>query len=104
MRARKLLAISVALVTGAMGLAACSSDAGDGDSDGDGKVTLTFWHNATTGPGRAFWDKTAKDFSAANPTVTIKIQTIQNEDLDGKLQTALNSGDAPGVALQSDGG
>jgi raffinose/stachyose/melibiose transport system substrate-binding protein len=57
---------------------------------------MQLWHNATTGPGKAFWDKTVADFQAANPNVKIKIQAIQNEDLDGKLQTALNSGSAPG--------
>ena len=43
-------------------------------------------------------------FEKANPNVTIKIQSIQNEDLDGKLQTALNSGDAPDIFLQRGGG
>ncbi|GGK97373.1 sugar ABC transporter substrate-binding protein [Curtobacterium luteum] len=65
---------------------------------------MTFWHNSTTGPGKAFWEKTVKDFEAENPNVTIKIQAIQNEDLDGKLQTALNSGSAPDVFLQRGGG
>lgn len=65
---------------------------------------MTFWHNATTGDGKAFWDKTVADFEAANPNVKINIQSIQNEDLDGKLQTALNSGDAPDVFLQRGGG
>jgi raffinose/stachyose/melibiose transport system substrate-binding protein len=101
MRARRLLAASVVLATGVLSLAAC----GNGDSaSSDGNVTMTFWHNATTGPGKAFWDKTAADFEAANPKVKIQIQSIQNEDLDGKLQTALNSGDAPDVFLQRGGG
>ncbi|MEO3748157.1 extracellular solute-binding protein [Plantactinospora sp. B5E13] len=65
---------------------------------------MSFWHNASTGPGKAFWEKTVADFQAANPNVTIEIQSIQNEDLDGKLQTALNSGDAPDVFLQRGGG
>jgi len=65
---------------------------------------MTFWHNATTGDGKAFWEKTVADFDAANPNVTIKIQSIQNEDLDGKLQTALDSGDAPDIFLQRGGG
>jgi raffinose/stachyose/melibiose transport system substrate-binding protein len=102
MRAR-LLAASVALATGVLGLAACS-DSASGGSDGGGKVTMTFWHNATTGDGKAFWEKTVADFQAANPNVKIQTQTIQNEDLDGKLQTALNSGDAPDVFLQRGGG
>jgi raffinose/stachyose/melibiose transport system substrate-binding protein len=65
---------------------------------------MSFWHNATTGPGAAFWEKTVADFQTANPNVTIKVQSIQNEDLDGKLQTALNSGDAPDVFMQRGGG
>jgi raffinose/stachyose/melibiose transport system substrate-binding protein len=101
MRARKLLAASVALAIGGLGIAAC----GDDDSgDGSGKVTMSFWHNATTGDGKAFWEKTVADFQAANPNVKIEIQSIQNEDLDGKLQTALNSGDAPDVFMQRGGG
>ncbi|KQV06203.1 ABC transporter substrate-binding protein [Leifsonia sp. Root112D2] len=84
----------------------CSSSGGDNGSSGkDGaKVTMSFWDNSTTGPGKAFWQKTVKDFEASHPNVTIKIQTIQNEDLDGKLQTALNSGDAPDIFLQRGGG
>jgi raffinose/stachyose/melibiose transport system substrate-binding protein len=102
MRARKLLVASVVLATGGIGIAACG-DSGSGDRSG-GKVTMSFWHNATTGDGKAFWDKTVADFMAANPNVKIEIQSIQNEDLDGKLQTALNSGDAPDVFLQRGGG
>jgi len=103
MRTTRLLAVSLALATSVLGLAACNSG-GSGGQGAGGKVSMTFWHNATTGDGKAFWDKTVADFEAANPNVTIKIQSIQNEDLDGKLQTALNSGDAPDVFLQRGGG
>jgi raffinose/stachyose/melibiose transport system substrate-binding protein len=65
---------------------------------------MTLWHNSTTGPGVEFWEQTVADFEKANPGVTIDIQSIQNEDLDGKLQTALNSGDAPDIFLQRGGG
>jgi len=102
MEARKLLAALVVLVTGSLGIAACGDDGSGGGSGG--KVTMTFWHNATTGDGKAFWDKTVADFEAANPNVKINIQSIQNEDMDGKLQTALNSGSAPDVFLQRGGG
>jgi len=101
--ARKLLASVVVLVTGLLGTAACGGG-GSEDRDSGGNVTMTFWHNATTGDGKAFWEKTVADFMAANPNVKIEIQSIQNEDLDGKLQTALNSGDAPDIFLQRGGG
>nr|WP_241992672.1 extracellular solute-binding protein [Cryobacterium lactosi] len=86
----------------AMGLSACSTDTGDASAGGD--VTMSLWQNSTTGPGQEFWDKTVADFEADNPGVTIDVQAIQNEDLDGKLQTALNSGDAPDIFLQRGGG
>ncbi len=100
MRARRWFAASAIMVIGALGAVACgSSGSGTG-----GKVTMTFWHNATTGDGKAFWEKTVADFEAAHRNVKINIQTIQNEDMDGKLQTALNSGDAPDIFLQRGGG
>ncbi len=65
--------------------------------------TLTFWNNATTGPGKAHWEALAKSFEEKHPGVTVRIQNIQNEDWDGKLQTALNSPDAPDVFMQRGG-
>ncbi|KMM46637.1 sugar ABC transporter substrate-binding protein [Cellulomonas sp. A375-1] len=104
MKMRAMLAASTAMLLCATGLAACSSDDGGGDGETGGKVSMTFWHNASTGPGKAFWDDTVASFMKDNPDVTIKVQSIQNEDLDGKLQTALNSGDAPDIFLQRGGG
>jgi raffinose/stachyose/melibiose transport system substrate-binding protein len=102
-RTKRILAGSTVLVLGALGLTACSAGASDGASAG-GDVTMSLWQNSTTGPGQEFWDKTVADFEADNPGVTIDVQAIQNEDLDGKLQTALNSGDAPDIFLQRGGG
>jgi ABC-type glycerol-3-phosphate transport system substrate-binding protein len=105
MKVRKTLAVSAALVMG-VGLSACggdASDAGNGKSSG-GAAAMTFWHNSTTGDGKAYWAATVKDFETANPGVKITIQAIQNEDMDGKLQTALNSGDAPSIFMARGGG
>ncbi|MFC7406847.1 extracellular solute-binding protein [Georgenia alba] len=87
-------------------LTACSggSQAGGGGGGGDGDVTMSFWHNSTTGPGQAYWEETVAAFEEANPGVTIEIQSIQNEDMDGRLQTALNSGDAPDIFMARGGG
>jgi len=107
-RAGSAVALGVSV---AMLLAACGGGSTEGpeggtpsDSGQAEEVTLTFWHNSTTGPGREFWDKTVADFEAANPGVTIDVQAIQNEDMDGKLQTALNSGDAPDIFMARGGG
>ncbi len=91
----------------AMLVTACGGggEAGSGGEAAEGdEVTMTFWHNSTTGPGKAYWESTVADFEEANPGVTIEIQSIQNEDMDGKLQTALNSGDAPDIFMARGGG
>ncbi|WP_454042699.1 extracellular solute-binding protein [Cellulosimicrobium sp. Marseille-Q8652] len=102
MKARKLLAVSTAVVVGGLALGACGG--GDGGGADDGSTAMTFWHNSTTGPGKAYWEDTVAAFEEANPGVTIEIQAIQNEDMDGKLQTALNSGDAPDIFMARGGG
>lgn len=109
MKARSILAACTALAV-ATSVSACgggdaasgSGDSGAGDSSGP--TSMTFWHNSTTGDGKAFWAKTVADFQTANPGVTIKVQAIQNEDMDGKLQTALNSGAPPDIFMARGGG
>ena len=100
------LGLGIALTAGAC--AGSSSGGGSGGksgSSGGAKVTVTFWENATNGPdGLNYFQSAAKQFEAANPNVTIQYQTIQNEDLDGKLQTALNANSAPDIFLQRGGG
>ncbi|MFS0735105.1 extracellular solute-binding protein [Microbacterium sp. 1P10UB] len=104
MNSRRMLVASAALVAGALALSGCGAGGDSGGGSDGGDVTMSLWHNSTTGPGKEFWETTVADFEAANPGVTIEIQSVQNEDLDGKLQTALNAGDAPDLFLQRGGG
>ena len=103
MRARKLTTIAATAAALTLALTACGGDTNAG-TDADGNVSMTFWHNSTTGEGKAYWESTVADFEKANPGVKISIQAIQNEDMDGKLQTALNSGDAPDIFMARGGG
>jgi raffinose/stachyose/melibiose transport system substrate-binding protein len=81
-----------------------SSASGGGGSSSGGSTTLTFWNNATPGPGLTYYQDAVKQFEAAHPGVTITMQSIQNEDYDGKLQTALASNTAPDIFFQRGGG
>ncbi|QPK81299.1 extracellular solute-binding protein [Schaalia sp. ZJ405] len=94
----RILGATATLMVAALALGAC---AGGGDSankaDADGNVTMTLWHNSTTGDGKAFWEGAAAAYHEQNPKVTIKIQAIQNEEMDGKLQNAFNADDAPDI-------
>jgi ABC-type glycerol-3-phosphate transport system substrate-binding protein len=107
MKAKKILAVSTALLI-ATGLGACGGGEGGSssgsESSASGPVAMTFWHNSTTGDGKAFWAATVADYEAANPNVKISVQAIQNEDMDGKLQTALNSGSPPDIFMARGGG
>ena len=66
-------------------------------------VTLTWWHNATTDPGKSYFQGIANEYTKAHPNVTIKILPIQNEQLDTKLSLGLESGDPPSI-IQTNGG
>jgi raffinose/stachyose/melibiose transport system substrate-binding protein len=88
----------------ALAASACAGGGNSSGSSSNGKVTLTFWTNATPGPGLVFFQNAVRTYHTLHPNVTIKMQSIQNEDLDGKLQTALNSNSAPDIFLQRGGG
>ena len=101
MKRSKILTGCAAIALSALALAGCAPSSGD---SADGGTTLTFWHNSTTGDGKKYWEDTAAAFEKANPGVTVEVQSLQNEEMDGKLQTALNSGDAPDVFMARGGG
>lgn len=103
MRVRRPLAVTAALVMGVGGLAACAGGDDGGSNDEGGPVTLTVWHNSTTGPGKQYWEDATAAFTEDHPDVDFEIQSIQNEDMDGKLQTAANSGDMPDVFMARGG-
>lgn len=88
----------------ALALSACSEGPEASDYEEGDSYTLTVWTNYTGEAGLAWFDSVAKEFEASHENVTVDAQHIQNEELDGKLQTALNSGDAPDIFLQRGGG
>jgi len=79
------------------------SPAAGGELNGGKDVTLTWWHNANTDPGKSAFQKVADDFHAAHPNVTIKVSPIQNEDIKTKIQVALQ-GTPPDIFQQWGGG
>ncbi|NEC63037.1 extracellular solute-binding protein [Streptomyces sp. SID9727] len=88
----------------ALAAAGCAGGGDDGSGTSGGHATVTVWTNAMEGRGAAYWKDAAKAYQALHKDVTVKIQSVQNEDLDGKLQNALNSNSAPSIFLQRGGG
>lgn len=105
LRRTAMAAVGVGVLLSA---AACGSSGSGGGStnNSSGPVTMTLWTNSTTGPGVQYFKTMVADYHKANPNVTIKVDSVQNEDLDAKLQTALQGGQgtAPDIFLQRGGG
>ena len=101
MKARKTIAVCATVLMSALALTACAGSDDGGSSEGTGE--LVFWHNSTTGDGKAYWEEVGAAFEEETG-IKVAIQSIQNEDMDGKLQTALNGGDAPDVFMSRGGG
>src|SRR3954447_5591579 len=80
-----------------------SDDSASGGASGDA-VTVTWWHNSNTSPGKDYYEQVAKDFEADNPGVKIEISAMQHEDMLTKLDAAFQSGDAPDIYMERGGG
>jgi raffinose/stachyose/melibiose transport system substrate-binding protein len=66
-------------------------------------VTINWWHITTGEPGKSIFQGIADAYVAGHPWVTIKITVLSNEDFKTKLNTSLQSGQAPDL-FQSWGG
>jgi raffinose/stachyose/melibiose transport system substrate-binding protein len=67
-------------------------------------VTITWWHNANTDPGRGFWQQVADEYERAHPGVTVDVVPYQNEQFLTKIPVALQSDDPPDLFQQWGGG
>ena len=70
----------------------------------DKPVTVTWWHNSNTDPGKGYYEQVAKDYQAEHPNVTIEISAMAHEDMVTKLEAAFQSGDAPDIYMERGGG
>ncbi|GGO21045.1 ABC transporter substrate-binding protein [Micromonospora parathelypteridis] len=106
---RRAGAVLALLMTSVLVVAGCS---GGGDEESPqselykNPVTLTWWHNASQdGPGKTYWEKVAKDFSALHSTVKIEIEAIETNQLQRtRIPAALLSSDPPDIFMTWGGG
>jgi raffinose/stachyose/melibiose transport system substrate-binding protein len=99
---RKYLAAAAAAAA-ALTLAACGSS-GSPSGSSNGKVTLTWWSNATSGQLLTVFKGLISSYEKANPNVTISYVPIQNEQYDTKIQSALQGHKEPDIFFQRGGG
>jgi raffinose/stachyose/melibiose transport system substrate-binding protein len=107
---RRTGAILALGMTSALLVAGCGSSGG-GEAPAQSElfknpVTLTWWHNASQdGPGRTYWEKVAKDFSALHSTVKIEIEAIETNQLQRtRIPAALLTSDPPDIFQAWGGG
>ncbi|MDG4832555.1 extracellular solute-binding protein [Solwaraspora sp. WMMD1047] len=106
---RRAGAVLALFMTTALLATACGGGGEEEPSQGElyeNPVTLTWWHNASQdGPGKTYWEKVAKDFSALHPTVTIEIEAIETNQLQRtRLPAALLTNDPPDIFQAWGGG
>lgn len=91
----RLVTLAAATGLALVSLTACSPGGGD-DGGGDGDVTITWWHNGTTGVLPEVWEEVATEFEEAHPGITVEQTGYQNEELQRTLiPNALAAGDPP---------
>jgi raffinose/stachyose/melibiose transport system substrate-binding protein len=105
---RRSGAVLALVATTVLVASGCSSGSDNATSSSDlykNPVTIQWWNNANqAGPVQTFWQKVADDFHALHPTVTIKMTTVETNDLQrNRIPAALLSGNPPDM-IQSWGG
>ncbi len=99
---RQRLTLGVAMTAAALlALAACGSSKGSTSSTSSTTVTF-FGADYGTGAGAAnsttkYWDTIASAFHQANPSITVKVQTIDWNDFPNKVQTLVQNKQFPDI-------
>jgi multiple sugar transport system substrate-binding protein len=97
---RKLTAAAAVGAAALIALAGCGSS-GKSASSSSGTTTLTlFGADYGTGPATSttkYWDAIASAFHAANPKITVSVQTVNWTDFPNKVQTLIQNKQFPDV-------
>jgi len=117
MMKRRAVAAAVAVAATSLALAACSSggssstttssgsSSGSGSTSTSGKVTLTWWNNATSGGLESVWNNAIKSFEATHPNITITNVPVESDTLQKtKIPLALQGNNMPNIFQQWGGG
>jgi multiple sugar transport system substrate-binding protein len=100
---RRQLTFGIAIGAAALLAAAgCGSSGGSAQAGGSGgSTTLTFFGaDYGTGPANSttkYWDAIATAFHKANPSITVKVQTVDWTDFPQKVQTLVQNKQFPDI-------
>ena len=99
---RRTAALALPMVAGML-LAACGSGDSGGSSGGKEPQTITFSYGPAN-PNDNAYEVLAKDYEAAHPGVTVKVNKISAETYGQTLQTQMAAGNGPDVMQVNSGG
>jgi multiple sugar transport system substrate-binding protein len=98
---RSLIGAVVVATTTALAIGACGSSSGGGGGSASGNVTLKLVAaDYGTGPensSQKYWQGIADAFHQANPTITVKVTTINWNDFDNQVQTLIQNHQYPDI-------
>ena len=101
-RSPKPVIVAIAVAAAAATIAACSSSSGisagsssSTSSSAGGRVTLSWWKNATADRLKGIWVSAVTAFHTAHPNVTIQNVLHQNEFFKTNMPIALKSNNPP---------
>src|SRR3954454_6246836 len=101
-RRRRAIAVALPLATGLL-LAACGGGGSGSSSSGKEPQSITVSYGPATANDNAY-ETLAKDYEAAHPGVTIKVNKISAETYGQTLQTQMAAGNGPDVMQVNSGG
>jgi multiple sugar transport system substrate-binding protein len=100
MRRSLIGAIAVA-ATMALTIGACGSSSGGSSGSSSGNVTLKLvaadYGTGPTNTSQKYWQGIADAFHQANPTITVKVTTINWNDFDNQVQTLIQNRQYPDI-------
>ena len=104
---RRGLVAAVALSAGlAVVLSACSSSKNSSSSGGSGgggggnttlKLVAADYGTGPSNTSQKYWEGIASDFHAANPNITVNVQTINWNDFDNQVKTQVQNKQYPDI-------
>lgn len=107
MKKLSLLALSILLILMTSPVFGAGSKEAAGTAS-DGKVSITWWAFPTFGqesgkPVGSYEAEIIKAFEAANPTISVKLETIDFTSGPQKITAAIEGGTAPDVLFDAPG-
>jgi multiple sugar transport system substrate-binding protein len=97
----RLIAAAATSAAALVALGGCSSSSSSSGSSGSASVTLQFYGaDYGTGPANSttkYWDAVAAAFHAANPNITVDVQTVDWTDFPTKVATLIQNKQYPDI-------